>query len=78
MEVLLGLNLLDLKSILLDKTTTQMTDRQVPLVTLVTNGGPLFNDSPMGLYDHLIDHLTTAVAAAPLVDLTLSFELALN
>jgi hypothetical protein len=43
------------------------------------NGAPLFDDSPMGLCDHLnLDYLTTAVAAAPLVDLTLYFELALN
>jgi hypothetical protein len=52
-------------------------DRPVPLVTQVTNGAPLFDDSPMGLYDYLIDHLTTTLAAAPLVDLTLYFELAL-
>jgi hypothetical protein len=39
---------------------------------------PLFDDSPMGsLYDYLTDHLTTTLAAAPLVDLTLYFELAL-
>jgi hypothetical protein len=81
MEVLLGLNLLDLKSICVGRnyhTYEWMTDRQVPLVTRVMNGAPLFDDSPMGLYDHLIDYLTTAVAAAPLVDLTLYFELALN
>jgi hypothetical protein len=38
-------------------TNDGQTDRRVPLVTRVTNGAPLFDDSPpMGLYDYMIDH----------------------
>jgi hypothetical protein len=44
------------KQWLLDDTDERMTDRPVPLVTRVTNGAPLFDDSPMGLYDYMIDH----------------------
>ena len=40
----------------LDDTDERTTDRRVPLVTPVPNGAPLFDDSPMGLYDYMIDH----------------------
>jgi hypothetical protein len=59
----------------LDGTTVQTTDRRVPLVTRVTNGAPLFDDSPMG---SLYDLTTLPLELQTLVDLTLYFELALN
>jgi hypothetical protein len=63
---------------MLDETTTLNNGQMSPTNDSSPERLHLFLMTPLWrLYDHLIDYLTT-VAAAPFVDLTLYFELALK